>query len=53
MAHIKFILEVNDVNFEIVIPNKRLKTSIVPVNQCKQWHPAEATVLRILVTAEK
>ena len=44
---------VNKVTYEIAVPGCRSKRKIVHVNRCKQWHPAEASVLRIVVATEE
>ena len=43
---------VSDVNYEVVLPNRKGKKKIVHVNNCKKWHHADASVLRIVVAAE-
>ena len=45
--------KLNDVNYEVVVPNKRSKKKIVHVNNCKQWKQRENSVLRIVVAAEE
>ena len=45
--------KLNDVNYEIMVPNKRTKRKIVHVNNCKEWKQSESSVLRIVVAAEE
>ena len=45
--------KIGDVNYEVIVPNKRKKKKIVHINNCKEWHQADALVLRIVAAAEE
>ena len=44
--------KVSDVNYEIIIPNRREKMKIVHINNLKGYHQEEATVHPIVVATE-
>ena len=45
--------KISEINYAVTIMNMKGKKIIVHTNNCKQWHQADASVLRIVVAAEE
>ena len=45
--------KLNDVNYEIVVPNYRNKCKVVHINNLKTWVEQQARVLRIICVVEE